>query len=95
MKKTTTLKEKVALVWTIPLVAIVVVAFALITAILYLSLYLMNITGTTGAALYIFDKVRLTLTDIKLKNLIRKDEKLYKFGSSKLKKDEDTASIAD
>ena len=64
MKKTTTLKEKVALVWTIPLVAIVVVAFALITAILYLSLYLMNITGTTGAALYIFDKVRLTLTDI-------------------------------
>jgi hypothetical protein len=95
MKKTTTLKEKIALTWTFPLVLVTVVAFAILTAVLYFGLYLMNITGTTGAALYIFDKLRLKITDIRLRKLIRKDEKLYKFDSSKLKKDENTTSIAD
>jgi len=94
MKKTTTFKEKVAMIWTFPLMAIAAVGFAALTFVLYFGVYLMNVTGTTGAALYIIDRLRLKLTDIRLKRLIKKDEKLYKFGSSKLKKYEDTTSAA-
>lgn len=94
MKKTVTLKEKIALTWTFPLVLIATIGFALITLVLYLTLYFFNVTGTTGAAIYIFDKLRLKIVEMQLNRLMRKDEKLYKFDSSKLKKDEDTTSTA-
>lgn len=95
MKKTITFKEKIAMIWTFPMIFIAVIGFAALTFVLYFSIFLMNVTGTTGAALFIFDKIKLKLADMKFKKLIKKDEKRYKFDSLKLKKDEDSSEAID
>ena len=51
--------------------------------------------GTIGASLYLFEAVKLKIIDIKLRGLIRKDEKLYKFESDNIKKNEDSSSAID
>jgi len=94
MKKTTTTKEKIAMIWTLPIVAVASIAFAAITFAIYFTIFFFNVTGTTGAAIYIFDRVRLKIIDMRLKKLVKDDEKLHKFDFSKLRKNENTSKTA-
>jgi hypothetical protein len=88
------LREKVALIWTFPIIFIVTCSLAIGAGALVFIAWLLNFTGTTGASIYLFEQMKLKLIDMRLRKLIKEDEKLYKFGSSKLKKDEDTTSTA-
>jgi len=89
------LREKIAMIWTFPMIFILVVSFSVLSGILIVIANILTFSGTAGASIYLFDKIKLKVIDRRLRKLVREDEKLYKFGSSKLKKDEDTASIAD
>lgn len=89
------LREKIAMIWTLPIVFVLVMSFGILSGILVLIANILTFSGTVGASIYLFDKIKLKAIDMRLRKLVREDEKLYKFDSSKLKKDEDTTSIAD
>ena len=89
------LREKIAMIWTFPMVFVLVMSFGLLSGILILIANVLTFSGTAGASIYLFDKIKLKVIDRRLRKLVREDEKLHKFDSSKLKKDENTTSIAD
>lgn len=88
------LREKIALIWTFPIIAMFVIVFAVIACVLVFISHVMNLSGTYGAAIYVFDKLKIKIIDRRLRKLVREDEKLYKFDSSKLTKNEDSSSAA-
>lgn len=81
--------------WTFPIMLFVFALLSLATVFLYLLVSFLNVSGTIGASLYLFEAVKLKIIDIKLRGLIRKDEKLYKFESDNIKKNEDSSSAID
>ena len=84
--------NKIAMFWTFPIMIFVFAFMSLATVLLYLLVSFLNISGTIGASLYLFELVKLKIIDNRLRRLIRKDEKLYKFESDNLKKNEDSSS---
>jgi hypothetical protein len=86
MKKPLSLIEKVAMIWTFPITLVVSAAISIVVVFLYFLLQLLNITGTFGACIYLFDKIKMILIDRRMKKLIKDDEELYKFGSEKQNK---------
>ena len=80
------LRERVALLWTFPIIFIVVFGLAIGAGILVLIAKILNFTGTTGSAIYLFEQIKLKMIDMRLRKLIKQDEKLHKFDSEKQKK---------
>ena len=95
IKNKTTKLEKIALIWTIPIMAVVFAFLSALTITVYLMVKMLTLTGTLGASIYIFDQVKMIFIDRRLRKLVREDEKMYKFDSSKFKKDEDGTSTSD
>jgi hypothetical protein len=56
---------------------------SLMAIFLFLLASFLNISGTIGAAIYLFDQTKLMLIGRRLKKLVKKDEEMYKFGSEK------------
>ncbi len=94
IKSTLTIKEKIAMIWTFPLMLIVFSILAIISISAYLLVLMFNLSGTNGASIYLFDQVKLKIIGMKLKKLIKEDEKLHKFETMINQKDENTASSA-
>jgi hypothetical protein len=83
MKKKLSIIEKVAMTWTFPLVLVGFSFLSLMAIFLFLLASFLNISGTIGAAIYLFDQTKLMLIGRRLKKLVKKDEEMYKFGSEK------------
>lgn len=83
MKNKLKIMEKVAMSWTAPLMFVFFLALSMIAIFIFLLASFLNISGTIGAAIYLFDQVKLMLIGRKLKKLVKKDEEMYKFGSDK------------
>jgi len=83
MKKKLTIIEKVAMTWTFPLMIVVFSFLSFIAIATFLIVSFLNISGTIGACIYLFDQVKLLLIGRRLKKLVKKDEEMYKFGSDK------------
>jgi hypothetical protein len=83
MKKKLSIIEKVAMTWTVPLVFVAFTFLSLVAIFLFLLASFFNISGTIGAAIYLFDQTKLMLIGRRLKKLVKKDEEMYKFGSDK------------
>lgn len=94
IKDALSLKEKTALIWTIPLVFALVSCLSIFAIVFFVSVFILNITGTTGATIYLFDMIKLKIIDRKLKKLIKTDEKLHRFEAMINRKDENTSSNA-
>mgnify|MGYP003338063811 CR=1 FL=1 len=77
------IKEKIAMVWTFPIMLVTFGALSVVAVLLYSLVLLLNVSGTTQAAIYLFDAVKHKLIERKLKKLIKEDEKKHKFGSDK------------
>lgn len=83
MKKKLTIIEKVAMTWTFPLMIVVFSFLSFIAIATFLIVSFLNISGTIGACIYLFDQVKLLVIGRRLKKLVKKDEEMYKFGSDK------------
>jgi hypothetical protein len=83
MTKKLTIIEKVAMTWTFPLMIVVFSFLSFIAIAAFLIVSFLNISGTIGACIYLFDQVKLLVIGRRLKKLVKKDEEMYKFGSDK------------
>lgn len=83
MTKKLTIIEKVAMTWTFPLMLVVFSFLSFIAISAFLIVSFLNISGTIGACIYLFDQVKLLLIGRRLKKLVKKDEEMYKFDSEK------------
>jgi hypothetical protein len=83
MTKKLTIIEKVAMTWTFPLMIVVFSFLSFIAIAAFLIVSFLNISGTIGACIYLFDQVKLLVIGKRLKKLVKKDEEMYKFGSDK------------
>lgn len=83
MKKKLSIIEKVAMTWTFPLTLIAFVFLSVMAIFLFLLASFLNVSGTIGAALYLFEQTKLMIIGRRLKKLVKKDEEMYKFGSDK------------
>jgi hypothetical protein len=79
MKKKLTLMEKVAMIWTFPITLVVSAGISVVVVFTYLLVQLLNISGTLGACIYLFDKMKLMIIDRRLRKLVKEDEKKHKF----------------
>jgi len=73
--------EKVAMIWTFPLIIVLSAGISIVAILLYFSVQLLNLSGTLGASIYLFDKMKLMLIDKRLRKLVKEDEKKYNFES--------------
>ena len=89
------IKEKIAMIWAAPLTFVLVLVFLMVVSAVYLLLGFFNLSGTSGAIIYILDKFKIGIDGIRWRNLVKKDAKIHKFETGKLKKDEDPASNID
>jgi hypothetical protein len=83
MKKKLSIIEKVAMTWTFPITLIAFAFLSVMAIFLFLFASFLNVSGTIGAAIYLFEQTKLMIVGRKLNKLIKKDEKMYKFGSEK------------
>lgn len=83
MKKKLSIIEKVAMTWTFPLTLVAFVFLSVMAIFLFLLASFLNVSGTIGAALYLFEQTKLMIIGRRLKKLVKKDEEMYKFGSDK------------
>jgi len=83
MKKKLSIIEKVAMTWTFPLTLIAFVFLSVMAIFLFLLASFLNVSGTIGAALYLFEQTKLMIIGRRLNKLVKKDEEMYKFGSDK------------
>lgn len=71
--------EKVAMTWTFPLILFVSAGISVIVVFFYFLVQLLNLSGTFGACIYLFDKMKLMIIDRRLRKLVKEDEKKHKF----------------
>jgi len=83
MKKNLSIIEKVAMTWTFPIMLVVFSLLSVMAIFLFLLASFFNISGTIGAAIYLFDQTKLMLVGRRLKKLVKKDEEIHKFGAEK------------
>lgn len=75
------LREKIAMSWTFPIMFVVLILLAVLASLLHFIAYALNVSGTTGATIYIFDQLKNKIIDRRLRKLVKEDEKLHKFDS--------------
>lgn len=75
------LNEKIAMVWTAPIVIAFSLTLALLALILTFVAKILTWSGTFGASIYLFDAMKLKLIDRRLRKLVKQDEKMHKFES--------------
>ena len=71
--------EKVAMSWTFPIMLVVFGGLSVIALSLYSIILVLNVSGTLGACIYLFDQMKMKLIDRKMKKLIKQDEKKHNF----------------
>jgi hypothetical protein len=81
MKKSLSIIEKVAMIWTFPIMLIAFAGISIITISLVLISQILNFSGTIGASIYLFENVKSILAGRSLKKLLEEDEKKHNFDS--------------
>ncbi len=83
------------MIWAAPITFVLVLVFLMVISLAYLILGFFNISGTSGAMIYILDRFKIGIDGLRWRNIVKKDAKIHKFDSSKLKRDEDPTSNID
>lgn len=89
------LKEKIAMIWVIPIMTFVLVALFIVVSIFFGIAFILDKSGTLGAIDRILYVVRLNLIGNRLKKLQKEDERLHTFDLEKMKNNEDSSSNID
>lgn len=89
------LREKIAMIWVIPITTVVLIVLFVLVAIFFGVAFILDKSGTLGAIDRILYVVRLNLIGNKLKKLQKEDEKLHTFDLDKMKNNEDSSSNID
>lgn len=89
------LKEKIAMIWVIPIMTFVLVALFIVVSIFFGVAFILDKSGTLGAIDRILYVVRLNLIGNRLKKLQKEDERLHTFDLEKMKNNEDSSSNID
>ena len=75
------LREKIAMIWSFPIVAVITISLAIIAISLIVIAKILNFTGTMGAIIYLFQQMKLKIIDRRLRKLVKEDGKKYNFES--------------
>jgi preprotein translocase subunit SecG len=75
------LREKIAMIWTFPIIMVITISLAIIAFVLVAISKILNLTGTFGAGIYLFQQMKLKIIDRRLRKLVKEDEKLHNFDS--------------
>jgi len=89
------LKEKIAMIWVIPMMTAVLMVLFVFVAIFFAVAFVLEKSGTLGAIDRILYVVRLNIIGNRLKKLQKEDEKLHTFDLEKMKNNEDSSSTLD